>query len=216
MNLNKAPRNARNAESPGHYHVIPKLSSDTVNPGEQLRFEVMISGYGDIRNSKINLYFPQNIFDNDNSTVKSGLVNKSTDNRPLLSFDSEATPLKSEEGFSLSFKGILIGEWKIQEETIFFDVNNQPVPMIATETTLNSAPIEAVFVIANKARPGTYNMTLNFTYFNGIEWKGDRISIPIKITSLYERQEGPILWSAFAFGVITTVISIIDLISKMN
>jgi len=217
---NPNPRIGSNAEYPGMYQFSTSLSNHITDPGARINLNVFVTGYGNIDNCKIHLNYPEDIFVYTDSFIYTDLkcrlenIDESTGLGDLiLEYGRNKTALqKSGCLIGLDASGFPGKNWVNQIPTPFFDVSDTKTPQIATEKLLDKAPIECQFAISPNAKAGSYNIYLVLTYFNGNEWKGDRIEIPITVTTLFQRHEVLFTILAIALAVISIVFTVIEVV----
>lgn len=209
------PRIGVNADKDGNYLLSPSLTNHITNPGENIKLKIFISGYGMIDSCKLHVSYPDDIIEYSKSQVRHSLGKNERDvghNLVELEFffGAEVQPL-TESGILIDLAtGLTSPTWTQKTETCFFDTNERTTPLIATEKQMIHAPLEFTFLISPKAKAGNYNVYLIMTYFNGNEWKGDRLEIPITVTSLFQRNELLFTTLAIWLAAISTVSAVVD------
>jgi hypothetical protein len=215
---NPQARIGLNADKPGHYSFSTSLSNHIIDPGTAVELKIFITGYGAIDNCKIHVNFPDDIFDKDNSKLFLGMkyalenYDEAIDQGDLtISYGKEETSINDANLIiALENSGFVGENWHKKEITPFFDTSGGKTPVIATEHYSNKAPIQCSFSISQKAKPGTYNIYLVMTYYNGNEWKGDRIEIPLTITSIFQRNETLLAQLAIWLAIASTFFAFAD------
>jgi len=185
--IEKALRIGKFADKPGNYELVIRLQNPIVDPGDILKLEVFITGYGLIRKEKLVFYPSVDLFDNEKSKIRFGIGRKK-DKPNLFIFGTQERKLK-DVGITIGgMGGIKKENWK--EYTIFFDiVDSKEVPQISTETKQECAPVELDLKVSHSARAGIYYLSFNFSYFNGEQWKGSSKEVAFTIRNVLQRNE---------------------------
>jgi len=180
----KHPQNSDNAFSPGNYQIAIKVINPVIDPGELLTMEVYITGYGTIKGCKLSSYPSSDLFDSEHSEIIHGL--KISGDNKIISFGSDRNT-NGANGFVISFSGYTNGLW--ENNSTFFDVSDGNPPIIMTERRSMSAPVTLNLKSNSYIKPGNYNYSFNLTYYNGVEWKGDKHQIEFTVRNVLQRNE---------------------------
>lgn len=170
------------AEKPGHYEPAIVLFESQVNPGEFVRGEIFITGYGEIGTSKLQFYPSPNVFDDAASIVEYGHTLKDD----FLTFGGNQHGFDA-TGIQVSFDGGVTLGWK--EPTMFFDLAYSALPQLSTETKQGKAPVSFELKTRNKVRPGGYQIHFIFTYYNGSEWRATTQVVSFVVRNILQRHE---------------------------
>jgi hypothetical protein len=69
-----SPREGTHAKCPGDYRLAYRAAQAEVDPGEELRIELYITGYGEISGAKLTFYPPTYFIEQEKSRVMHGLT----------------------------------------------------------------------------------------------------------------------------------------------
>lgn len=184
------PREGAEADKPGSYEQALVLYGAVISPGETIRIEQFVTGYGEIRLAKLVFYPAREIFDHERSFVSLGIK----ESGKSLVFGRQRELVK-EDGFAVSLLGLRIessDQWT--DSTLIVDAGtNFPAdvqPQIATEMRLEKAPFEYELVTRDDVKPGKYALEFHFTYFNGSAWKTSSKKVEFQVQNWFERNEG--------------------------
>ena len=183
---NTQPRVGKNSEKPGIYMISPQLSNHLASPKDKVKLQLYINGYGDIQNCRISVNYPDDLLNYNCSYVFKDIGN----NNGSLEFGRNHQNLQR-CGFSIDMQtgGHVIESWTEKTPNYFFDVTASQTPQIATAMELSRSPLEMDLTINETAKAGVYTLYVYMIYFDGAEWKSDRIEIPLTVTSLFQRNE---------------------------
>lgn len=179
------------------------MSNPVINPGEQLNIEVYISGYGEIRGSKLVFYVSPEAVDENKSTYTCEIEKKGN----LFVFGGKQKGL-GDVGNTIDFcGGLRLDNW--DHPTFFFDNPLNPqhgrTPQISTEAKLESAPIDIRLKTRRKLRPGPHEIQFVFSYFNGSSWATSTARALFTVRNLYQRHEG-LVWGIGLIAALTGII----------
>jgi hypothetical protein len=209
------PREKKYADSIGSYSLGIRVINPIVNPGEILKFELFISGYGRISTPGKIFMLPSSDFidqDSDSSFIRCGAkFEKDSIRGEVWGFGGETYHIGN-EGATLILGGPRNPTW---EECSFFidaireqdEFNNQ----ILTETRPHlpsgsmNAPISGSLKISKNARSGSHSISFVFSYFDGSKWRSETCSGNLTIRSFYQRNE-MLVWT---IGLLAGICSII-------
>ncbi|MCD9506126.1 hypothetical protein [Photobacterium phosphoreum] len=194
------PRTGMYADEIGAYHLASRVFSKTINPGETFKFEQYITGYGDIRNSKIQCYISSEIFDKENSCVINSL--KKDGNK--IGFGNQSNQI-DDEGFTCYLSGVQADNW--DESTLFFDKggDSKGSKSVFTESKAENAPFFYKLKLKNDVKPGDYSITFYFTYYDGHRWQCSKETVDLKVRNFFEKHAKIIS----SLAIIATSLSII-------
>ncbi|CRM19770.1 hypothetical protein [Pseudomonas sp. 31 R 17] len=176
------PLNFPNAEKPGAYKLLSRIAENTYNPGDTIKLEQFITGYGSNSGFKIICHMSDNLFDETQSTLITGLQAPTADN-PMLRWGAEEVHI-SNGGYSFILSSMQNDRWKTPAQT--FDTK-QHLNYVITERNLSGAPISYSLKLKKTVRPGMHYLTSYMTFFNGQEWTCQEERIPFKINNTFER-----------------------------
>lgn len=189
-NLNLPPRHGPEADKTGSYEQVFMLHNPVIQPGDTLRLQQFVTGYGDIRYAKLVFYPPPEIFNSERSFV----INGFRDEGGKLAWGGKKQPVHS-KGFTSFLAGVGSDKhhagWHVH--TMFFDVHAPEPgmqPQIATETSQEYAPFDYQLVTNQDILPGKYSLEFHLTYFNGAAWKTSSKKVDFSVQNWYERNEG--------------------------
>lgn len=194
------PLNFPNAENPGAYRLLSRIAENTYNPGDTIKLEQFITGYGANSGFKIICYMSDNLFDETQSKLFSGLRPPTADT-PMLRWGAEEIPI-SNGGYSFTLSSMQNELWDRPAQT--FDTKDQ-LNYVITERNLSGAPISYSLKLKKNVRPGMHYITSYMTFFNGHEWVCQEEKIPFKINNTFERYNTVIAALAAAALVVTII-----------
>jgi hypothetical protein len=209
----EAPRSAPNADRPGEYRLAIRIVDGEIDPGDELRIEVYVVGYGKIRGSKVSLHPPPYFVDAEKSKVVSTM--RKVENRLLWGGQEQRM---DSEGLTIFMPGVQREMW--EENTPYFDVyphneaakNVLGIATIATEMKYGEAPIAMTLKVVDKAPTGTHTLQFFFTYFNGNEWKSDSQSVDVLVRNWVRRHEFATVLGGVLIGLIALLATILSLV----
>tara|TARA_R110002049_G_scaffold304273_3_gene499349 strand:- start:1351 stop:2253 length:903 start_codon:yes stop_codon:yes gene_type:complete len=191
----------KNSEKPGAYSQILNANKTTLSAGESIIIQHYITGYGFIEptTAKIVTTSSSNIFDETNSEVLSDFGRN-----PHQFYNSGTTG---------GLGAILIDQETGKEQTMFNDASFLTKKIGTTQIVLEQnavkennesiSPFKWVLKTKKEIKPGNYYLTFVLTYFNGNSWQNDKIELPIKIMTWYEKQASYIQITAWIIAVLT-------------
>ncbi|WP_418604122.1 hypothetical protein [Hwangdonia sp.] len=208
LNKNQIPKliqEYKNSEKSGRYKQILNANISTISPGDTIIIKHYITGYGliDPYSTKIISTVSADIIDESKSiilpgfglqskmkwhsggvTVKLGGVFKYTENGGFHTFFSDFKGKREGSKSNYGYTDLLIEKnYSIKNET--------------------HSPLEWILITKNNINPGNYYFTFIFTYYNGESWQNDKVELPIKVMTWYERQESLIQKAAWVIVIIT-------------
>ena len=187
-------RSARHAEKPGAYQIATRTARTTLNPGEALKLEQYITGYGEVSSAKILAYISTDAFEKDETYVQHSLKQTVRDGKQLFIWGGCKSHI-DESGLTLTLEGIILnGEG--ESHFAFDNVLGSGEPSLACEKKHTNAPFEYVLKTKADLSPGDYYIDFYFTYFNGEKWTTTKERIPFKIRNFFERHSKSISWLA--------------------
>ncbi|MCJ7602638.1 MAG: hypothetical protein MUO63_14205 [Desulfobulbaceae bacterium] len=192
------PLHGKFHSNPGKYEIVFRADTTVVDPGEWLKIDGYITGYGKIESAKLMVLVPEHDRDQSKLIVNYPPINGKPDQQEL--------PVDA-YGNILSFggRGTVNPDWN--EPTIFFDLlpfDLNP-PTIYTEKRFeDNPPLSLKLKMLKNVRSGNYNINFIFTYFDGKSWIQTNQNIQFTVRNIFQRNESPILW----IGVIAALTSI--------
>ena len=183
-----------NANRPGTYFLAIQNLTKTIGQGDELMFQTLFTGEGQIDHPRILLKPSEIVFEAERSIIRNNLS--------IVDDDSFATAASSNnfdpKGCSILLqRGDEHDEWELS--TYFFDLNPQakaaeiagsfPNPA-ATVRKLTSSPFSFALKSKKRTRPGKYTLDIQFTYFNGREWKSDSKVIQFRVLNFLGKYIG--------------------------
>lgn len=200
IDFKNRPRTGMYADEIGAYHLASRVFSKTINPGDIFEFEQYITGYGDIRASKIRCYISYEIFDREKSFV----INSIKEENGTICFGNQVDNV-GDEGFTCHLFGVKAEGW--DDSTLMFDVSedNTGAKSIFTESKVKSAPFHYKLKLKNDVKPGDYTISFYFTYYDGHRWQCSKENVDLKVRNFFERNAKIIS----SLAIIATGLSII-------
>ncbi len=185
------PQSGKNANAPGSYGIAVRLDKYLVDPGERLRIEIYISGYGKISGCKLVTYPSPAAFDELHSWVRFGVRN--IDGKTFFGGKEQLLD-PSGNTIDIGSGGMKRDDWL--EQTMFFDTRESgTTPQIFTETRqkpkndVSDGPITLNLKLNSKARAGTHSVQFVLTYFNGSCWATSTETVSFTVRTFYQRNE---------------------------
>ncbi|MNY04387.1 hypothetical protein D3C86_1370620 [compost metagenome] len=194
-----APRNSPNADKPGAYNLATRVGKTVINPGDALKIEQYITGYGNITQVKLVCYLSSDIFDVDHTYVEYGMKPDSTTGE--INWGKHKSQLE-DPGLTLGLVGFRKDGWA--ESTMILDVDGAS-NRVLTELKLEKAPLDYNLKTLKTISPGDHYIDFYLTYFNGEKWCVTKEKTSFKVKNFFERHAKKISWLA----VIATTLSII-------
>ena len=235
LNTTIPPRNAKNAQSHGSYALVAEADSPSVRKGDTIVLKLFMSGYGAIFSPKLLISIPPNLHDEDQSLVYFDLE-PTIDNKLVLGAHSQKLPMLSVQ--SLGGIGASTPGW--EQPTYMIDTRavtqDDAAPAILTETIQNRAPFELhvkikkirlwqrIRSVGNKLweptvheglrnpKPGKHTVQFVLTYFNGSEWRSDKTTYDIIVSSLYERHTLATWFIAIVAALTALLVAVLQLL----
>ncbi|WP_445672424.1 hypothetical protein [Pseudomonas inefficax] len=189
------PRNWENSEACGSFALASRVSEAVLNPGETLKFEQFITGYGEIKQCKIQCYISSDIFEHTASKITHG-INKDPKSG-MITWGQQSHNVGG-EGFHIIFNGLQAPQWN--ESTVFFDATPG---MLATEIILTKAPLDYALKTKKNIKPGAHYLDFYMTYFDGYEWRITKERVDFRINNSFEKHSSLISFLAFAALIVT-------------
>jgi hypothetical protein len=187
------PRVGINTDVPGTYFLAIQNLTKSVNRGKELRFQTLFTGDGRIDHPKILLTPSAIIFDAERSIIRNNLSIVDDDSFETAASNNNFDP----KGCSILLRrGEEFDEWELS--TYFFDLNpekktTETVVLISNDEVatdkrkLTSSPFTFALKSRKGTRPGNYTVDIQFTYFNGKEWKSDSKVIRFRVLNFLEK-----------------------------
>ncbi|MCP2052485.1 UNVERIFIED_ORG: hypothetical protein J3D59_002345 [Pseudomonas fluorescens] len=199
------PRYFANCDSPGCYSIATRVGETILNPGDTLKFEQFVTGYGDARDAKIQCYISSNVFDNANAHVLMGLGSDAPGEKMKWGFERNNV---TDDGFRIN-PNMFIYKAKTKDEvkTFFIDGNSDKINSVMSEVRLTNAPFTYSLPTKKDIKSGSHYVDFYMTYFNGREWVVTKERVEFKIRNFFERNNKLISWLA----IIASVFAIIRL-----
>jgi hypothetical protein len=216
------PRNTTFDEKPGEYRLAIRALQADINPGDEFRLDIYITGYGEIRGPKVTFYPPPYFVQTDKSKVTHDLKVDTNENK--VSFGAQEDMLTSQHMDEYGTCCLVLIGYKAKNwgyATPFFDYSGRAdgtirAPMsqeldvypLATEWSVNGrAPIELHLKTKSRIPSGNYILHFCLTYFNGEEWKVDKQSISLAVPNWFKRHE----WATWTAGVAGVLLALVGL-----
>jgi hypothetical protein len=166
-------RDGESARLPGSYQPAVRFDASIIDPGEELRGEMFICGYGHIGQMKLGFYPSPGFVDETDSRVSYGITRE----QGKLVFGGEHS-IVGPAGITLSLP-----------KTLVFDVGGGPLPMVSTEALVGQAPVAFRLKTPRRVRAGTHALFFVLTYFNGERWATATQSVSFTVRNVLQRHE---------------------------
>ena len=182
-----------NTEGTGTYCLIIQKLTPAVGKGKPLKFQTLFRGDGLIEHPKMLLTPSRTVFDAEKSTIRNNLSIVDGESLTIAASNNNFGP----KGCSISLRrGEERDDWELS--TFFFDLD-PPKKLHESDATpkseepvtgkknLTSSPFSFSLRTKKRARPGNYTIDIQFTYFNGQEWKSESRLIQFKVLNFFEK-----------------------------
>ena len=193
-------RSGESAGFPGSYQPAVRFDASIIDPGDELRGEMFICGYGYIGNMKVGFYPSQGFIEETDSRVSYGT--QSVDGKTVFGGHHA---IVGPEGVTLSLPKALV-----------FDVKSDAVPMISTEAHVSQAPVAFHLKTPKRVRPGTHSLFFVLTYFNGERWATATQTVSFTVRNMLQRREIWVAGLGTAAAVAAVCTAVFDLIRFLN
>lgn len=190
------------SSKPGDYRLVIRNICPNINPGDGIKFEIYVTGYGKISNCKIGMFTSNSVFDENKSEANYGveLIGKE------LRFGRTSSKIPP-SGFGVTIPDIIESSDKRYHASVFGDIAENEM-LIGSETKAGNALIEIKLKTSDKIQPGNYECMFYMTYFNGVEWKSENKHIQFTVKNILQRHE--LLFATLAAtAAITAILSFI-------
>jgi hypothetical protein len=171
--VERPPRAGESARLPGSYQPAVRFDASVIDPGDELRGEMFICGYGHVGHMKLGFYPSQGFVDETDSRISYGI----RDDQGAVVFGGEHA-IVGPAGLTLALPNGLV-----------FDVTSQPLPMVSTEALVGQAPVAFRLKTPRTVRPGTHVLFFVLTYFNGERWATATQSVSFTVRNVLQRHE---------------------------
>jgi hypothetical protein len=187
------PRVGINTDMPGTYFLVIQNLTKFVSQGNELRFQTLFTGNGRIDHPKVLLTPSAKIFDAERSIIRNNLSIVDDDSFETAASNNNFDP----KGCTILLRrGEEHDEWELS--TYFFDLNPQKrttetaAPISTNEVAtdkrkLTSSPFTFALKSSRRTGPGNYTVDIQFTYFNGKEWKSDSKVVQFRVLNFFEK-----------------------------
>lgn len=179
-----------------NYSVIASLKTPNVNPGDEIKISVFISGYGIPNFNKLSIIHTQPNMLNENNVGEIVTPILSTDRDELISGKMATWWHKEKTQMDLDRVGGTIHLIKAAflphptERMDRFDHNTNPLPIIVSEQVHgNIPPIEVTYNVSEDARPGNYDISTIFTYTSNQITKQTKSTVTVHVNNQREQLE---------------------------
>lgn len=188
------PRYFANCNSPGAYSIATRVGETILNPGDTLKFEQFVTGYGDARDAKIQCYISSNVFDDSKAHVLLGLGSDTPEEKVRWGFERMNV---QDDGFRINPNMFTYNaKTKNEVKTFFVDGNSEKINSVLSEVRLTNAPFTYSLPTKKDIKPGSHYIDFYMTYFNGREWIVTKERVDFKIRNFFERNNKFISWLA--------------------
>lgn len=188
------PRVGINADNPGTYFLAIQNLTKTISKGKELRFQALFTGGGHIDHPKILLTPSEIVFEAERSIIRNNLSIVDDDSFETAASNNNFDP----KGCSILLqRGHEHDEWELS--TYFFDLNpprkigeiaGSISTPVAPDRKLTSSPFTFELKSNKRTRPGRYTLDIQFTYFNGREWKSDSKVVQFRVLNFFGKYIG--------------------------
>jgi hypothetical protein len=208
--LRAEPRTKNNYDKPGQYQMIAQLDKEEINPGDSVNIHIKFSGYGEIGQSKVYFINGSHLIDTNYSYV----VHSFNVRGNKVRWGGKRSNLKNTYAFTLNLLGVQYKDWT--QATMFIDRDSTSNDFsILTETGGASSPIIIHLKTVDNLDPGSYKLTIVFTYFNGEEWQGQSQVVELKVKNWVDRNTTVITILGLTLAFISVVPFLVEQFMKI-
>ncbi|WP_175235359.1 hypothetical protein [Achromobacter mucicolens] len=201
------------AGKPGAYTTVIKLDKAVIDPGDYLRANFFVSGYGQIDQAKLLLIAPDG--------VPQGFCSSGFTQKLIAPNQVEIRQGGKKERIEREFVIAIATKVSVPHPnggtvviTPFSDAGGN-THAIHSETRRPDPMLAVEYQIPHDFLPGTYKLTSVFTYFNGINWVSDRLEAQYVVRSVFQRHESTIAGIACAAAIATIVAALLTPIGTL-
>jgi hypothetical protein len=200
-------RSASEAEHTGSYHPVLVLENSVTDPGETLKGDVFISGYGRISHAKLLVQGPVHVFSSDESAYRQGFEVVERNGRKTVVFAGR--PL-SGAVFGVLHLSAGVNIDGVVAVDMFSDINPGR-NKIYSEDRVGHTPLSFELKIQKNCRPGTYELGFVLTYFNGEKWVSVPANSQFTIRNILQRYDRQIAF----FAIFASTVSVLTNLSSV-
>ena len=205
------PRMKIDAEKPGHYELVTELQRTEVDPGDSIDLTLYLSGYGNVRESKLTIEQPP-IFVYDSSYMIllewQLQYNNLGQSRPFFQYVKKTIP----QHLIMTLGGFKEPTWDLTTDYI----DNDTLPRSLGILTEGPQPPCSIHLLTIKdIEPGSYSFPIVYTYFNGSEWQGQQQFVTFKVKTLVERHDTLIAITGLIIAFIAIIPFLVEQIRKI-
>ena len=193
-------RSALNAEKPGSYQPVVVLENSVLNKNEILAGSVFFSGYGAISQPKLFFQGPTHVFSEVESSWHQGFDVIREEGKIRLIF--AAKPMNEFVFGNVQLSAAVVTTDNTLDVDMFTDYRAGN-SVIYSENRLVNPPVSFKLRVKNNCRPGTYEITFVFTYFNGESWVTATEKASMTVRSLLQRLD----WRVATLAIFAAVVS---------
>jgi hypothetical protein len=184
LGIEENPQKGKDAEKPGAYELAVKVDNPTINPGDEIRLTVFITGYGKIEEAKFNFAPPRHFLETQKlrkslAWAGFGLVSSAISDEGVTGTGMPGFVFSDSSTCTVNPNGIRV----INAECIVRILDK------ANRTVARGAPISMKLETSNDVRAGNHILRFFMSYFNGAEWKVATASTEINVQNPYEQHE---------------------------
>jgi len=169
------------------YSLIPRVIKPNINPGETIEVEIFISGYGEIKRNKLQIYYSSKLINTDNPGFLESCI-KVAKNKT----GKTVQPVSGRK-YVDKYECNPVGVCVILNEGNFMRIPyennlNFGLPRIMAESKWdNISPIRLRLNTSPKAPSGNYDVSMILTYSDGSEIQKDEKNVKIHVKNWWER-----------------------------
>lgn len=193
------PLNYENGHMTGAYRLVSRVSESVLNPGDTLVIDQYITGYGDNSGIKIVTFPSQELFEESESSFRSGL-RQNEQGWIQWGHESEFMQNGGLSTIPSSMKNI---NW--DAPAAIFDISEN-TNFVITERALGHAPFSYRLKLKKNATPGPHYISFNMTYFNGTEWVCQEEKTNFKVNNKFE-EHSALLSTLALIALMVTIFS---------
>ena len=218
LNPNRSPRSGLYHDVTGSYQPVIVIDNTVADRDKLLKGRLYFSGYGRISQAKVAVFAPRNIFVESESRWKAGFKPVAANGLPVSQTNpaigyeiGETVHNRSDVGvIHLSAAIIVQGQGPIVDLFSDSDANAQlnDKHTIYSEMSNSTAPLSFELKIRKDCKPGTHEISIIFTYFDGENWKSVFFKAPFVVRNILQRYDWQIALTALSASAIAILVNL--------
>lgn len=195
-------QNHSKGDAAGSYRLASRVSETSINPGETLKIEQYITGYGPVNLFKIQGYISDEVFDPSSSYVfHSPIGTLNADKTTDFKWGAQKSPITG-QNFQMMMGALDVDGTQHQ---FMFDTGPDRTHIFTEVPAGGRAPFEYQLKTKRSARPGAHYISFYTTFNDGYNWVCQEEKVHFKINNKFEQYSTPLSILA-ALALIVTII----------